>query len=249
MRLIVARCEVSYAGRLSTVARRGGAAADGQGRRHLHGVGRRRRPQREAAQLDGPADRDRGDARRGRLAAAAHGAQAAPGGAARHHDLGDPLRRRARARRRHRAREGGTRARAAGAARRRSALVRRGLSSRAARVAHRHRPGRPDVPRRRGRVDRGRDQAHRDDRRRRAAHALPAAHPPRSRARHPVAACSRRSRSSRRRACSRSRAASTASRSIPRSCAASASPSCACSPPERCRPRDRLCAPRARSRR
>ena len=56
-------------------------------------------------------------------------------------------------------------------------LVRRGAAARAPRVAHRHRPRRPDVPRRRGRVDRGRDQAHRHDRRGRAADALPRAHP------------------------------------------------------------------------
>ena len=48
-------------------------------------------------------------------------------------------------------------------------LVRRGLPARAARVADRHRPGRPHVPRRGRRLDRGRDQADRDDRRRRAA--------------------------------------------------------------------------------
>ena len=68
-----------------------------------------------------------------------------------------------------RAGEGGPRARAAGAAGGRAALVRRGLPARAARVADRHRPGRPHVPRRRGRVDRGRDQAHRHDRGGRAA--------------------------------------------------------------------------------
>ena len=59
------------------------------------------------------------------------------------------------------AREGGARARTAGAARRRAAVVRRGLPARAARVADRYRAGRSDVQRRRGRVDRGGDQAHR----------------------------------------------------------------------------------------
>ena len=77
MRLIVARCEVSYAGRLTTVPARGGAAADAQGRRHLHGVGRRRRTERQAAELDDPADRGRGGAPTRRSAAAAGRAQAA----------------------------------------------------------------------------------------------------------------------------------------------------------------------------
>ena len=42
---------------------------------------------------------------------------------------------------------------------RRAGVLRRGLPARAPRVADRHRPGRPDVPRRGGRLDRGRDQA------------------------------------------------------------------------------------------
>ena len=67
--------------------------------------------------------------------------------------------------------------RSAGRARRGAAVLRRGLPARAARVADGHRPGGPDVPRRRGRVDRGGDQARRHDRRRRAARALPGAHP------------------------------------------------------------------------
>ena len=46
------------------------------------------------------------------------------------------------------AREGRRRARPAGAAGGRAAVVRRGLPARAPRVADRHRPGRPDVPRR-----------------------------------------------------------------------------------------------------
>ncbi len=50
-------------------------------------------------------------------------------------------------------------------------LVRRGAAAGQARVAHRHRPGRPDVPRRVRRLGRGRDQARRRDRRGRAADA------------------------------------------------------------------------------
>ena len=50
-------------------------------------------------------------------------------------------------------------------------------SARQARVADRRRPRRPDVPRRGRRLGRGRDQAGRDDRRGRAAHALPRLHP------------------------------------------------------------------------
>ena len=65
------------------------------------------------------------------------------------------------------------------AARRGAALLRRGLPARAPRVADRHRPGGPDVPRRGRRLDRGRDQARRHDRRRRAALALPGADPAR----------------------------------------------------------------------
>ena len=79
------------------------------------------------------------------------------------------------------------------------------------------------------RLDRGRDQAHRDDRRGRAAHPLPRAHPARPGdgrlPRRPRGA----GRSSRRRACWPSRAASPASRSTSPSCAASASRTSRCS--------------------
>ena len=107
---------------------------------------------------------------------------------------------------------------AAGGARRRPA-------ARAARVADRGRARRPDVPRRRRRLGRGRDQAGRDDRGRRAADALPRLHPPRpgegglrGRPRGAVREAAGRARS-------RSRAASAASRSTSTSCAACASPS------------------------
>ena len=110
-----------------------------------------------------------------------------------------------------------------GAAGRPGPLVRRGLPARAPRVADRHRPGRPDVPRRRRRLDRGRDQARRHDRRGRAAHALPRAHPPGSRARASAAASWPRRRSSRRPRCWPSRAGSAGSRSTSPCCAASAS--------------------------
>ena len=57
--------------------------------------------------------------------------------------------------------EGRRRARPPGGARRAAGGARRGAAARPARVADRHRPGRPDVPRRRRRLGRGRDQAHR----------------------------------------------------------------------------------------
>ena len=54
--------------------------------------------------------------------------------------------------------------------------LRGGLSARATRVAHRHRAGRSDVPRLRRRLGRGGDQARGHARQRRAAHPLPGAH-------------------------------------------------------------------------
>ena len=54
---------------------------------------------------------------------------------------------------------------------------RRGPAPRPARMADRRRPRRPDVPRRGRRLGRRRDQARRHDRRRRAARALPRLHP------------------------------------------------------------------------
>ncbi len=58
MRLIVARCEVRYSGRLDRAAARGAAADHRQGRRI--GARARRRRWLQAAQLDDAADRDRG---------------------------------------------------------------------------------------------------------------------------------------------------------------------------------------------
>ena len=110
-------------------------------------------------------------------------------------------------------------------------VLRRGLPPRAPRVADGHRARRPHVPRRGGRLDRGRDQAGRDDRRRRAARALPGAHPPRSVDGSCAAASSRPRSSSRRRGRWPRPAASTASSWTSRSCAASASPTSRSSPP------------------
>ena len=87
----------------------------------------------------------------------------------------------------------------------------------------------------RGRLDRGGDQARRHDRRRRAAHALPRAHPPRPGDGRCAAASSRPRRSSRRRGRWPRPAASPASRSTSRSCAASASPTSRSSPPRAAR--------------
>ena len=109
---------------------------------------------------------------------------------------------------RRRPREGRRGGPPAGGAGRRARLVRRGLPARPPRMADRHRPGRPDVPRRRRRLDRGRDQARRHDRRGRAADAAISSgsgSTPRSAS---AAACSRRRWSSRRRGCSRRRAGS-----------------------------------------
>ena len=75
------------------------------------------------------------------------------------------------------------------------------------------------------RVGRGRDQARRDDRGGRAADALPRRSSASTPRRPAAAACSRRSRSSRGEQRSPRREASAASRSTSRSCAASASPS------------------------
>ena len=97
-----------------------------------------------------------------------------------------------------RPREGRGREASAGGARRRARVARGRAPARTARVDDRDRACRPDVPRLRRRLGRGRDQAGRDDRGGRAADALLGfirADP----ARPPAAASSRRSRSSRRR--------------------------------------------------
>ena len=136
---------------------RGDAAADAEGGRLRARPRRRRRLQ--AAELDDAADRvsrTSGDA--------ARRAQA------RRQDRGparDPARRGARATssttwaRRPRSQKDGVERDLQEAARGRARGARRGASARAARVADRRRPGRPDVPRRRRRLGRGRDQAHR----------------------------------------------------------------------------------------
>ena len=103
--------------------------------------------------------------------------------------------------------------------------ARRGAAARPARVADRHRPCRPDVPRPRGRLGGGRGEAHRGDRGGRAARPLPRADPARpgagrlpGRARRdavPAAGGDARGVAG----------ASAASRSTSRCCAASASPS------------------------
>ena len=142
MRLIVARCSVDYSGRLSArlpeALRLVMLKADGSVL--VHADARRL----QAAELDDAAD---GRSRRsdGRIVV-----RKLKGEDRLEIALAEVLHRR-HARdglRRRRAREGRRRGAPAGAARRRAGLVRRGLPARAARVADRHRPGRPDVPRR-----------------------------------------------------------------------------------------------------
>src|SRR3954452_5156455 len=153
-------------------AARGAAAGHAQAGRVRARARRRRRLQ--AAELDDAADRDRGGRRRGRRA------QAQGRGSAGDHAPRGRVRQRARdGRGRRPAGEGRRRAASAGAAGRRAGLVWRGLPPGASRMADRHGAGRPDVPRRGGRLDRGRDQAGGHDRRGRAALPLPRAHPAR----------------------------------------------------------------------
>ena len=97
------------------------------------------------------------------------------------------------------------------------------------RVPHRHRPGRHPVPGRRRRDRRGGDQAARRDRRRGAAHPLSGAAQPRPASRAGEAASSRPRRSSRRPASWRRTAASAAWCSTTTRCAASRTTSCGCS--------------------
>ena len=115
-----------------------------------------------------------------------------------------PARLLARPRRRPGPAEGRRREAPPGAARRAPRHPRRRPHPGPPRVPHRHRPGRPHVPRRRRPVRRGRDQAARRDRRRRAAHPLPRAPQPRPDAHRkgPSAASTPPRRSSPRPACS-----------------------------------------------
>ena len=201
MRLIVARCSVEYSGRLSAhlpeALRLIMLKADGIGARA------RRRGRVQAAELDDPTDRgDRGarhDHRaqdQGRRPAGDH---AARGGLRRH--AHDGLRRRPPV-------QGGRGGRSAGRAGRRAALLRRGLPARAPRVADRHRPGGPDVPRRGRAGSRSRSSASARSTRSSSSRATSSASGW-TRRWPSAAASSPRRWSSRRRACSARPAAST----------------------------------------
>ena len=120
--------------------------------------------------------------------------------------------------------EGWRRAGPAARARGRARRARRAAHARQARVGDRDRAGRSDVQGRRRRVGRGRDQARRDDRGRRAVDAVPRVHPRGPGEGRAAAASSRRSSSSPRRWRSQSRAGSDVRQSTCRYSAASASP-------------------------
>src|SRR5581483_10239690 len=148
-------------------------AAPAEGRRL--GARPRRRRRLQAAQLDDAPDGGRAGGRDDRRPQA----RRPVGGPARDPPPRGALGGRARAGRGRAAREGRRRARPAGGSRRPAGDARARAPARAARVADRPRPRRPDVPRRGRRLGRGRGQADRDDRRGRAAHALPRADPAR----------------------------------------------------------------------
>ena len=219
MRLLVARCEVTYTGRLDAFL------PEAVRLLMIKSDGSRARPRRQrrlpAEQLDDAADGDRGVGRADRRPQARRQDR----GPARDPDRRGALGPGARDGRDRRAREGRGREAPAGGARRRARMARGRAPARPARVDDRDRPRRPDVPRLRRRLGRGRDQAGRDDRGGRAADALPRLHPRRSGQgglpRHPRGAVVQAAGGDARRV-ARARAAS---RSTWRSCAASASPS------------------------
>ena len=171
MRLLVARCSVTYEGRLGARLAPGDPPHPVQGRRLDRGPLRRQGVQ--AAQLDEPAVHDRGARRHDRRAQRRRARRCASSCTRSLHDttieLGDDpgLEKdgvEAELQQLHRG------------ARRRAA---RRLHARAARVPDRHRPDRPAVPRRRRPRGRRRGEARRRDRRRRPAAALPGAPRPR----------------------------------------------------------------------
>ncbi len=169
VRVIIATCSVDYDGRLSAhlplATRLLMVKADGSV------LDPRRRPRLQAAQLDEPAVPL--EEAPGRL-----------GGQQPGEELRSRWRRSSRTRRTSsgstRACERWRRGAPAGAAGGAPTGARRGDVAGPARVPDRDRPGRPDVPRRRGAQRRGRDQAARGHRRRRAADPLPGAAQPRS---------------------------------------------------------------------
>ena len=157
MRLIVARCEVRYSGRLSAVLpealRLIMVKSDGSVMVHADHGGYK--PQ----QLDDAADGDRGGA------ASAIVVRKRAGASEDRLDIriAEVLSRRRRTTwaRPPRSRRTASRRDLQEALAAAPELLRRGLPARAPRVADRHRPRRPHVPRRRRRLDRGRDQARR----------------------------------------------------------------------------------------
>ncbi|CAA9396420.1 MAG: Endonuclease NucS, partial [uncultured Nocardioides sp.] len=154
--------------------------ADAQGRRL--GAHPLRRRLLQAAELDEPAVHRHGGHHRRRAGRVDGHLEEHREGSRRHPadpGRGGPPRLLARAGRRPGAPQGRRREAPPGAARRAPRHAVAGTDAGTPRVPHRHRPGRPDVPRRpRGVGGRG-DQAARRHRRRRAAHALPRAAQPR----------------------------------------------------------------------
>ena len=202
MRLIVARCEVRYSRTPERAAARGAAADHGQGRRHVHGLGRRRRLVKPLNWMTPPTVIEESPTA-GWSCASAPGATRT-GSRSRSprccptstHDMGSPDEDAALA-------KDGVEAHLQELLAEQPRLVRRGASAGAARVADRHRPGRPDVPRRRGASGwRSRSSGWPGSRRSSSSPATSSGSG--STRRSPrAAACSPRRRSSRRRGCSR----------------------------------------------
>ncbi len=145
MRLIVARCEVRYSGRLDALLpealRLIMVKADGSVLVHADAGGYKplnwMTPPTVIEEIEARAPDDRPQARRRHRGPARDRAREVLSDVS--HDLGEDAA----------LSQGRRRGAPPGAAGRAAALVRRGLPARAPRVADRHRPGRPDVPRRR----------------------------------------------------------------------------------------------------
>ena len=213
VRLIVARCEVSYTVRLSTVlpeaVRLLMVKPDGAFMVWSDGGGSSVKPLNWMAPPT-VLEEEHEDGRLTRLTVRARGGEER----LESDNRGGAQRRRARARCAARTgAQGGRRARAPGAAGRGAPALWRGFSAGQAGVADGHRAGGPDVPRRRGRVGGGGDQAGGRDRGRRAAIAVPRADPSRPRPRLLPGRVGGASGSGRRHGCSPAPAGSSAWRS------------------------------------
>ena len=202
MRLIVARCEVSYAGRLATVLPEAVRLLMVKARRHVHGLGRRRRASvkplnwmtpptvvEEEREDEGALrrlvvrkPRERGPRSRSQIAEVLSDVE---------HELDTEAA----------LEKEGIERELQELLADAPAVVRRGLAARPPRVADRHRARGPDVPRRRGRVDRRGDQAHRRRSTRSSSSTATWSASGWTPRWAPAAGCSPRRRSSRRRAC------------------------------------------------